>query len=99
MKEIISKKQIKTEWKNFLKNEEFIDYFSIYKAIQNTTRNIMLQMVDFLFIDDIYVAFLEMIELNNNIEIMITSKSQETVTLCKERVDWLIKYKVENWWL
>ena len=99
MTQLINKKEIKNQWKNFLSNEEFVDYFSFYRAIKNTAQSMALQMIDFLFIDDIYCAFLELLELNNNIDIMLSTKSYETQMLCKQRVDFLLKEKAKNWYL
>ena len=53
MAQLINKKAVKKQWKNFLSNEEFVDYFSFYRAIKNTAQSMALQMIDFLFIDDI----------------------------------------------
>ena len=99
MAQLINKKAVKKQWKSFLSNEEFVDYFSFYRAIKNTAQSMALQMIDFLFIDDIYCAFLELLELNNNIDIMLSSNSYETIQLCKQRIDFLLKNKAENWYL
>ena len=99
MTQLINKRAVKKQWKNFLSNEEFIDYFSFYRAIKNTAQSMALQMIDFLFIDDIYCAFLELLELNNNIDIMLSSNSYETIQLCKQRIYFLLINKAENWYL
>ena len=48
MAQLINKRAVKKQWKNFLSNEEFIDYFSFYRAIKNTAQSMALQMIDFL---------------------------------------------------
>lgn len=92
-------KEMYKNWKRFIKKEEFFDYFSFYKAIKNTAESMALQMIDFLFLDDIYTAFLELLELTNNIEIMLNTKSYETMQLCKQRVDYFLQNRIENWYL
>lgn len=92
-------KKIKKTWKGFFKEEDFFDYFSMYKAIQNSAQSIIIQMLDFLFIDSVYIAFLELLELNNNIDIMFNEKSPEVKKLCRERINYLISNKIENWYL
>lgn len=99
MKDLIYKRKIKKQWKQFIKHEEFADYFSFYKAIRNTAQSMMLAMVDFLFIEDIYTAFMELLELNNNIDIMLSTDSSETISLCKQRIDYLMANKLENWYI
>lgn len=96
---LINKKIVRKQWKNFVKKETFADYFSFYKSIRNTAQSLMLQMVDFLFINDVYVAFLELLELTNNIDIMLSSKSYETISLCKQRVDYMMRERAENWYI
>lgn len=96
---LINKKIVRKQWKNFVKKETFVDYFSFYKSIRNTAQSLMLQMVDFLFINDVYVAFLELLELTNNIDIMLSSKSYETISLCKQRVDYMMRERAENWYI
>ena len=66
-KELINKKTTKKQWKKFLKTEEFVDHFAFYRAIQMSAKSMIAQMIDFLFMDEIYIAFLELLELNNNI--------------------------------
>ena len=68
-KELINKKTTKKQWKKFLKTEEFVDHFAFYRAIQMSAKSMIAQMIDFLFMDEIYIAFLELLELNNNIDI------------------------------
>lgn len=96
---LTDKKLLKKQWKDFLKKEEYIDYLAFYKSMRNVAQGIMLQMIDFLFIEDVYVAFLELLELNNNIDIMLSTKSYETMKLSKQRVDFLLQEKAENWYL
>ena len=99
MKALVNKKEIKKNWKNFIKNEEFVDYFSIYRAIQNSIKSMIPQMIDFLYIEDVYNVFVQLLEVNNNIDIMLSSKSNETINLCKQRVDYLIREKAYDWWI
>ena len=99
MTDFLNKKKIQKEWKNFIKKEEYVDYLSFYKSIQNTAKSMMLQMMDFLFIDDIYVSFLELIEMSNNIDIMLSTKNFETQRFCKERVDFMLSRKALNWYI
>lgn len=99
MKDLMNRRKIKKQWKGFLKKEEFFDYNSMYRTIHNTAQSMMLQMVDFLFIEDIYNAFIELLELNNNIDIMLAEKSPESIALCKERIDFLLQNKMENWYI
>lgn len=96
---LINKRLVKKQWKKYIKKENFVDYFSFYKSIKNTAQSMMLQMIDLLFIEDIYVAFLELLELTNNIDIMLSSKSYETISLCKQRIDYMIQNKAENWYI
>lgn len=98
-KELINKKTTKKQWKKFLKTEEFVDHFAFYRAIQMSAKSMIAQMIDFLFMDEIYIAFLELLELNNNIDIMLKSKSYEVQSLCKERIDFFLREKAENWYL
>ena len=99
MKEFLNKKIMNKEWKRFIKKEEYVDYLSFYKSLQNTAKCMMIQMLDFLFIDDIYVAFLELAEVVNNIDIMLSTKNLETERLCKERVDFMLSRKALNWYI
>ncbi len=99
MKGIMNKRKVKKQWKTFIKKEEFIDYYSFYKSIKNTAQNMMLHMVDFLFMEDVYSAFIELLELNNNIDIMLSTTSSETIELCKERIDYLLTNRIYNWYL
>jgi hypothetical protein len=99
MKDLISKKQIKKQWKKYIKKEEFVDFLSFYKSIKCTAQSMMLEMIDFLFLESIYNAFIELLELNNNIDIMLSTHSYETIMLCKERVDYLLRERAENWYL
>ena len=99
MAELINKKAIRKQWKSFFKNEEFADYTSFYSAIKNVAYSMALQMIDFLFIDDIFCIFLELLELANNVDIMLSTKSNETKSLCKERIDYFLQNKAENWYL
>lgn len=99
MSGLINKNKVKKQWENFLNKEEFVDQFCFYRAIKNTAQSMMLQMVDFLFIEGVYDAFMELLELNNNIDIMLCTDSEETVNLCKQRINYLLKNKIDNWYI
>lgn len=99
MKSLINKGKVQKQWKRFIKKEEFVDYFSFYRAMKNTAQSMMLQMIDFLFLEDVYSAFMELLELNNNIDIMLLTDSNETIQLCKQRIDYLMKNKIGNWYI
>ena len=99
MADLINKKAIRRQWKYYLKNEEFADYLAFYRGIKNIAYSMALQMIDFLFIDEVYCVFLELLELGNNVDIMTSTKSPETRRLCKERIDYLLQNKADNWYL
>ena len=95
----IKNRAIKKQWKKFVKSEEFMDYSCFYKSIKNTAQSMMVNMVDFIFIEDVYTSFLELSELNSNISIMLSTSSYETFQLCKERVDYFMTKRTENWYI
>ena len=99
MVDVINKRKVRKQWKNFIKKETFSDYFCFYKAIQNTAKSMMLQMIDFLFIEDVYFAFLQLVELNENIDIMLETENIETINLCKKRIDFLLQNKIGEWYI
>lgn len=96
---LLSRKQIDKQWKKFIKKDEFDNYYSFYKALLNTTQSIMLQMMDFLFIEDIYVAFLELLELHSDLSMLLETKSNKTYEMCKYRINYLLQNKLENWYI
>ena len=97
--ELFKNRTIMKQWKDFVKSDDFMDYRCFYKSIKITAQTMMLNMIDFIFIDDVFTAFLELSELNNTIDIMLSTNSYETLHLCKERVDYLLKEKSENWYI
>ena len=97
--DLLSKKKIKKQWKSFIKREEFDSYYSFYKSLLNTTQSMLVQMTDFLFIEDVYVAFLELLELHSDLTLILQTESDTTYNLCKYRINYLLQNKLENWYI